>query len=69
MPSCLLSGHASFAWGENAHKAFENAIALEACANMAYHSFQLSNNIEFPNYILEKHFSRKHGVNAYYGQK
>jgi L-ribulose-5-phosphate 4-epimerase len=69
MPSCLLSGHASFAWGENTHKAFENAIALEACANMAYHSLQLSNNIEFPNYILEKHFSRKHGVNAYYGQK
>ena len=69
MPSCLLSGHASFAWGENALKAFENAIALEACANMAYHSLQLSNNIKFPNYILEKHFSRKHGENAYYGQK
>jgi len=69
MPSCLLSGHASFAWGENAHKAFENAIALEACANMAYHSLQLSNNIEFPNYILEKYFSRKHGASAYYGQK
>jgi L-ribulose-5-phosphate 4-epimerase len=68
MPGCLLSGHASFTWGETSIKAFENAIALEACANMAYHSNELNSKIEFPNYILEKHFSRKHGVNAYYGQ-
>lgn len=69
MPGCLLSGHASFTWGVSAKNTFENAIALEACANMAYHSFHLSNKIEFPNYILDKHFSRKHGEKAYYGQK
>lgn len=68
MPACLLSGHASFAWGENSSKAFENSVALEACAFMAFHSLQLSSKIVFPPYILEKHFSRKHGKKAYYGQ-
>jgi L-ribulose-5-phosphate 4-epimerase len=68
MPGCLLSGHASFTWGETSNKAFENAIALESCANMAYHSLVLNNNIDFPEYILKKHFTRKHGKNAYYGQ-
>jgi len=69
MPACLLSGHASFTWGENSNNAYENAMALEACAHMAYHSLSINSKIEFPNYILEKHFSRKHGANAYYGQK
>jgi L-ribulose-5-phosphate 4-epimerase len=68
MPACILSGHASFAWGQNCIKAFENAVALESCANMAYHSLILNKKISFPNYILEKHFTRKHGVNKYYGQ-
>lgn len=68
MPGCLLSGHASFTWGETSNKSFENAVALEACAHMAYHSLSINSKIKFPNYILEKHFSRKHGVNAYYGQ-
>ena len=67
-PGCLLSGHASFTWGETSNKAFENAVALEACANMAYHSLNINSKIAFPEYILDKHFSRKHGTNAYYGQ-
>jgi L-ribulose-5-phosphate 4-epimerase len=69
MPGCLLSGHASFTWGKNSQIAFENAVALEACAHMTYHSLSINSKIEFPYYILEKHFSRKHGANAYYGQK
>jgi L-ribulose-5-phosphate 4-epimerase len=69
MPGCLLSGHASFTWGENSNKAFENAVALESFANMAYHSKQLNPNINFPSYVLSKNFTRKHGENAYYGQK
>jgi len=69
MPGCLLSGHASFTWGETSSQAFENAIALESCASMAYHSISLNSKIKFPKYILDKHFSRKHGVNSYYGQK
>lgn len=68
MPACLLSGHASFTWGKTSNLAFENAIALEACANMAYHSTILNSKIEFPYYILDKHFLRKHGGSAYYGQ-
>ena len=68
MPSCLLSGHASFTWGKTSIKAFENAVALESCAHMAYHSLVLNNNIQFPQYILSKHFTRKHGKDAYYGQ-
>jgi L-ribulose-5-phosphate 4-epimerase len=69
MPGCLLSGHASFTWGETSNKAFENAIALESCANMAYHSLMLNNEIKFPDFVLSKHFMRKHGEKAYYGQK
>jgi len=68
MPGCLLSGHASFSWGQTSKKAFENSVALEACAHMAYHSISLNNNIKFPDFILSKHFLRKHGDKAYYGQ-
>ena len=68
MPACLLAGHASFTWGKTGANALENAIALESCAQMAYHSVQLNNQINFPDYILAKHFERKHGVGAYYGQ-
>jgi L-ribulose-5-phosphate 4-epimerase len=68
VPGCLLSGHASFTWGGTSIKAFENAVSLESCAHMAYHSVSLNSNIDFPNYILSKHFFRKHGKKAYYGQ-
>jgi L-ribulose-5-phosphate 4-epimerase len=69
MPGCLLSGHASFVWGKTGIEALENAISLESCAKMAYHSISLNGQIEFPHYILDKHFSRKHGSNKYYGQE
>lgn len=68
MPCCLLSGHASFTWGSTSQKAFENAVALESCANMAYHSLNLNSKIEFPHHLIQKHFKRKHGANSYYGQ-
>lgn len=68
MPACILSGHASFTWGQSAKKAFENAIALEVCAHMAYYSLSINSAIKFPDFVLKKHFSRKHGENAYYGQ-
>jgi L-ribulose-5-phosphate 4-epimerase len=69
MPACLLSGHASFTWGETSNNAFENAIALEVCAKMAYFTLSINSIVKFPEYILDKHFSRKHGVKSYYGQK
>ena len=68
MPACLLSGHASFVWGENISDAFNNAIALESCANMAFHTLIINKNSKLRNYVLKKHFRRKHGKNAYYGQ-
>ena len=68
MPACLLSGHASFVWGENISSAFENAIALESCAHMAFHTLMINKNAKLRSDILDKHFNRKHGKNAYYGQ-
>ena len=49
-------------------KAFENAFAIEACALMAYHTMILNPKVQFPNYILDKHFSIKYGRNSYYVQ-
>jgi L-ribulose-5-phosphate 4-epimerase len=69
IPACLLSGHASFVWGKTIFKALENAVALESCAEMAYHTLMLNPSVNFPDYILNKHFMRKHGKDAYYGQK
>ena len=68
MPACLLHGHASFVWGPDSKAALDNAIALESCAFMAYHTLTLNQKTSLPNYILEKHYKRKHGKNAYYGQ-
>ncbi len=68
IPACLLAGHASFVWGLDINKALENAIALESCAHMAYHTVILNNSAKLPKHILDKHFERKHGKNAYYGQ-
>ena len=69
IPACLLSGHASFVWGKSIAKALENAVALESCAHMAYHTLILNQLAVFPDHILNKHFTRKHGKDAYYGQK
>jgi L-ribulose-5-phosphate 4-epimerase len=70
MPAVLVAGHAPFAWGKNAAKSVENAIALEAVAEMAWGTRQLvSPPPELEAYVLEKHYRRKHGPDAYYGQR
>lgn len=70
MPAVLVAGHAPFAWGKNAAKSVENAVALEAVAEMAWGTRQLvSPPPELETYILEKHYRRKHGPDAYYGQR
>ncbi len=69
MPACLLANHASFSWGKSSRQAFENAVALEDCAMMAYHTLMLNGGATLPDHILNKHYERKHGKNAYYGQK
>lgn len=69
IPGALLSFHAPFAWGETPDKAVENAIILEEVAALAMQTEMLNSAaLTTPEPILAKHFSRKHGENAYYGQ-
>lgn len=69
VPGVLVAGHAPFTWGPNAKKAVENAIALEQIALMAMNTKLINPKaIPVPQYVLDKHYFRKHGANAYYGQ-
>lgn len=70
VPGVLAAGHGPFTWGPTPKKAVENAVALEAVAQMASVAFALSPVLApLPQYLLDKHFTRKHGPGAYYGQK
>lgn len=65
----LVAGHGPFAWGATAEKALYNAAALEEIAKMATITIRVNPAAtELPAYIIEKHYQRKHGPNAYYGQ-
>lgn len=69
VPAILLSCHGPFTWGQTPEKAVENAIILEEVAAMAAMTKQLSPEaLLCPEHVSEKHFQRKHGKNAYYGQ-
>ncbi len=69
IPGVLVHSHGVFAWGKNPVKASENAATLEIVADMALHTFMLNNSIQnIDSYLLDKHYLRKHGANAYYGQ-
>ncbi|MEI6646328.1 MAG: L-ribulose-5-phosphate 4-epimerase AraD [bacterium] len=70
MPGVLAAGHGPFTWGPTPKKAVENAVALEAIAQMASAAFALNPSLApLPQYLLDKHYTRKHGPGAYYGQK
>jgi len=70
VPGVLVASHAPFVWGATPQKALENAIALESIALMQLGAYQLSPKVEaVPQVLLDKHFKRKHGPGAYYGQK
>lgn len=70
MPAVLVAGHAPFAWGKGAADSVKNALALEAVAQIAIGTFQLRADAPpLEDYVLHKHYQRKHGPNAYYGQK
>lgn len=69
VPMVLVAGHGPFTWGTSVTKAVDNAITLEAVAKMARLTEAINGSVHLPNYIAEKHFQRKHGPNAYYGQK
>lgn len=70
IPAVLVASHGPFTWGTSAENAVENAVVLEELAFMAWHNLMMQPNIEsMQDVLLDKHFLRKHGSNAYYGQK
>jgi L-ribulose-5-phosphate 4-epimerase len=70
LPAVLVAGHAPFAWGKDAGESVKNAVALEAVAEMAIGVQALLRNAPtLESHVLDKHYQRKHGANAYYGQK
>jgi len=69
VPGVLVNDHGPFVWGTSAENAVHNAVVLEEVAKMTYHTFQLnSHKIDMSKELLDKHYLRKHGDNAYYGQ-
>jgi len=69
MPAVLVAGHASFCWGRDVGEALETASLLEEVARMAYDTVVLNATAEpIPESLLNRHFFRKHGPAAYYGQ-
>ncbi len=70
MPAVLVAGHGPFTWGRNAADSVRNSVALESVAEMALHTLALApSSAPLPEYLRDKHFLRKHGSRAYYGQK
>ena len=69
MHAALVHSHGPFTWGKNAEKAVENALVLERVAEMAYRTMMLGQSERVSQVLLDKHYFRKHGANAYYGQK
>ena len=66
----LVASHAPFAWGATLEKAVENAVVLEHLARLASETLRVNPGIlPMPSALLDKHFLRKHGAHAYYGQK
>lgn len=69
MPGVLVRNHGPFSWGKNPAESVFHAVVMEVVADMALKTLSLDVDSIFPDYILEKHYQRKHGKNAYYGQK
>ncbi|HHU62249.1 MAG TPA: L-ribulose-5-phosphate 4-epimerase [Natronincola sp.] len=69
VPAVLVAEHAPFVWGKDAEEAVHNSVVLEQVAQMAYLTKELSNSDQpISGYVLDKHYLRKHGPGAYYGQ-
>ena len=69
IPAVLVNSHGPFVWGKDAFNAVHNAVVLEELAFMALHTEQLNNGVGvMQQELLDKHYLRKHGKNAYYGQ-
>lgn len=69
VPGCLVRNHGPFSWGKDAAAAVYHAVVLEEVAKMAAHTEVINPKVgEAPQYLLDKHYLRKHGPHAYYGQ-
>ncbi len=69
VPGIVVKNHGPFAWGTDAANAVYNAVVLDKVAEMAHHTMSLNPSVKpAPDYLMDKHYFRKHGANAYYGQ-
>ena len=68
IPGVVVHSHGPFTWGKTAHDAVKNAIVLEEVAMMAWHTLALNGEASFQQELADKHYFRKHGAGAYYGQ-
>lgn len=69
VPGIVVKNHGPFAWGKSPANAVYNAVVMEKVAEMDIKTLALNPNAEMKQYVLDKHYMRKHGPNAYYGQK
>ena len=69
IPGVLVNSHAPFSWGKTPSDAVHNAKVLEEVAQMAFHTLQINQSAAIDKFLFDKHYRRKHGKNAYYGQK
>lgn len=69
IPGVLVHNHGPFSWGKDAHDAVHNAVVMEQVAKMAFISFAVNPELKMNGHMVKKHYERKHGKNAYYGQK
>ena len=68
VPGALVCNHGPFSWGDDAHDAVHNAVVMEQCAKMASIAFAANPGLQMNPHLIKKHFFRKHGPGAYYGQ-
>lgn len=68
VPGIIVKSHGPFAWGSNVHEAVCHAVVMEQVAEMAMKTLLLNREAAMPSYLLDKHYQRKHGPDAYYGQ-
>ncbi len=68
IPGVLVKNHGPFSWGKDAHDAVHNAVVMEQVAKMAFIAYSVNPNLTMNNLLIQKHFYRKHGPGAYYGQ-
>ena len=69
VPAVLVHNHGPFTWGKDAHEAVHNSVVLEEVAFMNYHALTIAPTAgRMQQELLDKHYLRKHGANAYYGQ-